>query len=360
MVVSLTAKAAFDSNVPPMDKLNPKPASDRFDSLAFSLARYAETPRRLSFQAGSVAAAKAWQSEARARLAELVGIVGINRVPLEPVWGDIVPKNGYTRRPVTFSTRAEMSAFAYWLVPGDGSKKLPTMICLPGHGRGVDDLVGIDEDGNERDHYDGYQHDYAIQFVRNGYATLALEPLGFGHRRDLEACKGNASTSSCQPASGSALMLGESMVGWRVWDVMRAIDLLVDRPEVDPDRIGVMGISGGGTVTLYAGALDERVFASFLSCSYCTFKHSIFSLSHCIDNYVPGILRWFEAADLAALIAPRRMFCEAGVEDRIFPKPGVEAALEQATKAFRIWNAKITWRIRSSTRGMFLTARKRS
>lgn len=322
-----------------MDKLNPKPASEEFDSLAYSLARYAQSPRNLAFRAGTIEEAKRWRTDARAKLAELIGIVGVERVPLEPKWGEVVAKSGYSRRTVTFSTRAGMSAFAYWLLPNDRAKKLPTMICLPGHGRGVDDLVGIDDEGNERDHYDGYQHDYALQFVRNGYATLALEPLGFGHRRDLAACKGNGSTSSCQPASGSALMLGETMVGWRVWDVIRAIDFLSELPEADPAKIGVMGISGGGTVSLYAGALDERIFATFLSCSFCTFKDSIYSISHCIDNYVPGILKWFEASDLAALIAPGRLFCEAGADDKIFPRHGVESALASASAAYRVWNA---------------------
>ena len=122
-------------------------------------------------------------------------------------------------------------------------------------------------------------------------------------------------------------MLGETMVGWRVWDTLRAIDLLETRPEVDPKRVAMMGISGGGTVALYAAALDERVKAAVLSCSFCTFRDSIYSVAHCIDNYVPGILRDFEVADIAGLIAPRYLFAENGLDDDIFPVAGVRDGL---------------------------------
>ena len=119
-----------------------------------------------------------------------------------------------------------------------------------------------------------------------------------------------------------------------VWDSLRAVDFLSTLPEVDPSRVAMMGISGGGTVTLHAAALDERVKVAVLSCSFCTFRDSIYSISHCIDNYVPGILNWFEAADIAALIAPRHLFVEAGLDDAIFPVDGVQQALRDAGRAF--------------------------
>ena len=96
-----------------------------------------------------------------------------------------------------------------------------------------------------------------------------------------------------------------------------------------------MGISGGGTITFTTAALDERVKAAVVSGAFCTYRDSIFSRSHCIDNYIPGILRWFETADLTGLIAPRYLFVEAGSQDNIFPRPGVEEALQNARKVYR-------------------------
>lgn len=301
-------------------------SDDCLDTLSYSLARYSRNTPRLAFPAEDAGAIGAWQSRARARLIDLIGFPAEERVPLEPRYG--VPKDrpGYARLPVVFDTRPGLSAFGYLLLPAGVPQPAPAVICLPGHGRGVDDIVGLAEDGGERDHDDGYQHDFAVQCVRRGYVTLALELPGFGHRRDPAARKAGPGTSSCQPSAGAALMLGETMVGWRVWDTLRALDLLQDRPEVDPARIALMGISGGGTVILYAAALDERVKVSVLSGSFCTFKDSIFSRSHCIDNYVPGVLRDFELADITGLIAPRALFAETGSDDPLFPEAGAREA----------------------------------
>ena len=310
---------------------------DRLDTQSYTLARYAQTPPRLAFRPEAITE---WKIEARKKLIDLVGLPTGDRVALEPKYEAATVRPGYTRTPVTFATRPGLSCFGYLLIPDDLKAPAPAVICLPGHGRGVDDTVGIGEDGKDRDHDDGYQHDFAVQCVRQGYVTLAIELMGFGHRRDPAARKAGQSASSCQTASGAALMLGETMVGWRVWDTIRAIDLLETRPEVDPKRIALMGISGGGTVILYTSAIDERVKVSVLSCSFCTFKDSIYTRAHCIDNFVPGVIREFEAADLTGLIAPRYVFAENGEDDQIFPKDGALAAKQAVTSVYKAAGAE--------------------
>ncbi len=314
---------------------------DRLDSLDYTLARYRDVTPRLAFPVdGDAGAVASWKKTARDRLLDLLGSFPEQTVPLAAEFGPTVQREGYTRRSLTFATRPDLSAFGYVLVPDAAKKEArPAVLCLPGHGRGADELVALDEEGNDREPFDGYQHDFAIQCVRHGYVALALEMLGFGHRRDPAARERGASASSCQPAAGAALMLGETMAGWRAWDAMRALDLLSNMPEVDPKRLALMGISGGGTVGLYTAALDDRVKVAVLSGSFCTFKDSIFSVAHCIDNYVPGILNWFEAADLTGLIAPRFLFCESGTEDDIFPKEGVMMALRDAERIYQAQGA---------------------
>ncbi|HEV3121772.1 MAG TPA: alpha/beta hydrolase family protein [Isosphaeraceae bacterium] len=316
-----------------------QPPPDAFDSLAYSARRYGESAPKLGFHAQGKPEAQAWQGKARAKLLELIGPLPTEREPLQMQLGEPKSRPGHTRRTVQFATRPGMWAFGYVLVPEGQKVPGPAVLCVPGHGRGVDEIVGIDDDGNDRDHHDGYQHDFAVQCAQKGYVTLALEPLGFGHRRDEAARMRGKSASSCQPAAGAALMLGESMVGWRTWDAFRALDLLAGLPEVNPSRIAMMGISGGGTITLYTAALDERVKVAVLSGSFCTFRDSIYSVSHCIDNYVPGILNWFEMADLAGLVAPRYLFCESGTDDTIFPEPGVRASLASAERIYAVLGA---------------------
>jgi dienelactone hydrolase len=304
------------------------------DSLAYTNALYERVTPALAYPGGGRDRVASWKVTARAKLTELLGITPSEMVPLQAEIGCPVEKTGYTRRAVTYNTRPGLTAFGYLLVPNGLKGRAPAIVCIPGHGRGVDDLVGITEDGSERDRKDGYQHDFAIQCVERGFVTMAIEPIGFGHRRDPAARKAGPDASSCQPAAGAALMLGETMLGWRVWDAIRTLDFLETRPEVDPGRMAMIGISGGGTVALDAAALDERIKATVLSCSFCSFRDSIYTISHCIDNYVPGILRWFEVADIAGLIAPRALFAENGVLDPIFPESGVRAALKETERIY--------------------------
>lgn len=317
----------------------PRPTTD---SLAYSLARYLEIPRTLKFPLSQPDRWERWRAEARGKLTQLIGLpqeLGERRPALETEFGPAVVRPGYVRQFVRFETRPGCLAVGWLLIPEKIEGPRPAMICLPGHGRGIDEITGIDEKGQDDESDQSYQHNFALQCVRQGYVTLALEMIGFGHRRDPAARKRGAGASSCMPAAGAAMMLGESMVGWRVWDTVRAIDFLTGLSDVDSSRIGMMGISGGGTVSLYAAALDERVASTMLSCSYCTFRDSIYAVSHCIDNYVPGILKWFEVADLAALIAPRLLFCEAGAADDIFPEPGVREAFDEARRSYEAMKA---------------------
>jgi pimeloyl-ACP methyl ester carboxylesterase len=199
----------------------------------------------------------------------------------------------------------------YLLTPKTVKAPRPAIVCIPGHGRGVNDIVGIDEEGHDRTVKVGYQYDYAVQVAEHGMAAVAIEPMAFGCRRDALAAAKGAGATACQPAAGSALLLGQTMIGWRTYDVMRTIDWIATRKELDARRVGCMGISGGGTVTLFAAAIEPRIRAAFASCSLNTFRDSIMSVSHCIDNYVPGILK------LGRDVRCRGPHCAAAVFRRI-------------------------------------------
>ena len=130
--------------------------------------------------------------------------------------------------------------------------------------------------------------------------------------------------------------MGETMVAWRVYDVMRTMDWIETRPEIDAKRVGCMGISGGGTITTFASALEPRIRAAMISGYLNTFRDSVFSIPHCIDNYVPGILEWCEMYDVAGLIAPRPLFSEAGEKDDIFPVAASRASFERVKKVYEV------------------------
>ena len=311
------------------------------DTLAFSRQLYSDTPRQLAFQATTLTEAEAWQQELRAKLIELVGGFPVEACDLEPEVLESHEFPTYFRETVRFKSRPHMAVFGYLLSPKrpKGSGPNPAILCLAGHGRGVDDIVGIAEDGTMRSAYGGYQNDFALQCVAHGYTVLAIEQFGFGHRRDPIARERGGGNSSCQPSAGAALLLGQTMVGWRVYDAMRSFDYLATRPEIDTNRLGVMGISGGGTTTFFTAALDTRVKAAVVSGYFNTFRDSILSLSHCIDNYIPNVLQYVEMYDIAGLIAPRALFVESGTEDSIFPIEATRFAVSEAKAIFKCFEA---------------------
>ena len=308
------------------------------DPVEWTLDRYRSAPLRMTFQATTRAEAEQWQHQLRAKLTELVGGFP-GRIPLKAQTLSKRDLGAYTREKIWFESQPGNGVILYLLLPANSRVPHPCVICIPGHGRGVDDIVGIDEHGSDRTGKPGYQHDFAIQAVEHGLAAVAIEPMAFGHRRDpITIAKGPTATS-CQPAAGSALLMGQTMIGWRVWDVMRAIDWIETRPELDAQRVGCMGISGGGTCTQFASALDSRIKAAFVSGYLNTFRDSIMSVSHCIDNYVPGILNWAENYDVAGLIAPRPFFSEGGTHDPIFPVAATRESFLRVKKVYEVFNS---------------------
>jgi dienelactone hydrolase len=314
-----------------------KVTQPNLDPVQWTLESYQSAPLQLSFRASSKAEAEAWQRQLRAKLIELIGGFPAQKTALSSQTLETREFPSYRREKFIFQSRPGVAVAGYLLTPINAKAPHATVICVPGHGRGVDDIVGIDEHGNDRTDKEGYQHDFAIQAVEHGLAAVAIEPMAFGCRRDPRSEKEGIGHSACQPVAGSALLFGQTMIGWRVYDVMRTIDWIEQRPDLDGKRVGCMGISGGGTCTQFSSALEPRIKAAFVSGYLNTFQASIMSMSHCIDNYVPGILNWAENYDVASLIAPRPFFSEGGDEDPIFPVHATRAAFAKVKRVYEVF-----------------------
>ncbi len=310
-----------------------------FDPVAYTMTRHGAAPLRMTFRAADRPAALRWQKELRARITELLGGFPAPRAALQPQTLEVREFPAWRREKFVFQSRPGVMVLGYLLTPKAASAPHPALICLPGHGRGVYDIVGIDNQGRERAERVGYSYDFALQAVEQGVAAVAIELMAFGCRRDAITKARGLEASACQPAAGSALLLGETMIGWRAYDVMRTIDWIETRKELDAARVGCVGISGGGTCALFAAALEPRLRAVMISCALNTFRDSIMSVSHCIDNYVPGILNWAEMYDVAGLIAPRALFAEAGEKDNIFPVAASRASFERVKKVYEVMGA---------------------
>jgi dienelactone hydrolase len=273
---------------------------------------------------------KQWRRELDARLRELLGSMP-EPSPLNVRVAYEKDRGKFIERRFAFSPEPNADAPCHLLIPKTGSPPYPVVICLQGHTTGMHISLG------RAKHWKDYRalrgdRDFALQAVRQGFAALAIEQRCFGERKDRRP--GREIKSDCQHAAMTALLLGRTMIGERVWDLSRAIDALATFPEIDTGKIGVVGQSAGGTIAYYGACLDERISITMPSCVVCTYEDSLARIDHCVDNYLPRALQFFEMGDLAGLIAPRPLIVVAGRRDGIFPFHGVEKAFARIQEIY--------------------------
>jgi dienelactone hydrolase len=282
-------------------------------------------------------AARAWQRKVRKALAEKLGFLDTPRVAPKPRQIDHVDRGNYVRHKIIIRTSAQSELPLYLLVPKNIKGKRPAVMALAGHGYGAKDLVGLWEDGSERNTPDGTHRDFADQLARRGFVVVAPEISCFGERQFSNTTfRAVGLNGSCHNIATWAMMLGKSVAGLRVMDGMRVIDYLAAQKFVDADRIGVMGLSGGGMHAFLSTAIDPRIKAAVISGYFCNWRHSILSIFHCTCNFVPGLLELGELSDLAGLIAPRPLLVEAGTRDDIFPIAHVKETVAKARRAWKL------------------------
>jgi dipeptidyl aminopeptidase/acylaminoacyl peptidase len=118
--------------------------------------------------------------------------------------------------------------------------------------------------------------------------------------------------------------------------MMKCIDYLQEREDVDAERIGAMGLSWGGTRTTFLSALDERVKAAYIICYLTQFEHfAVREANFCGSQFLAHIYRYGDVADVAGLIAPRPLLIESGIYDTCFPVEPVLRAHDHLRRVYR-------------------------
>jgi dienelactone hydrolase len=273
------------------------------------MTRLAATPHEDPLPEDDPGSIPAWRERRRTRLAELLGPMP-TPVPLNLETLESVQCDGYRRDLIVFDTEDTMSVPAYLLVPDERVSAGAAVLACHGHGPGKSQAVGLE-------HTNAPNSDYALQLVRQGYVVLAPDLRCFGERLDWNP----EDHYACDTNLVHAVMAGWNPLAQNIWDLCRALDVLSEHPLVDPSRIGMVGLSYGGTVTLFTAAYDQRVAAAVVSGFFS-------SWNMCGSQVVYGMLGRLEHEDLGALIAPRPLLVETGTEDPLFP-------LQAATESVR-------------------------
>jgi len=170
---------------------------------------------------------------------------------------------------------------------------------------------------------------YAKELTERGYVALAIDHWVFGER----------SHATEEDTFKAMLWQGQVLWGMMVYDSLRALDVLVERPDVDPQRIATLGISMGSTMAWWLAALDERVKVTVDICCLTDFQTLLANKAlrlHGVYYYVPSLLEHFTTAQINALIAPRAHLGLAGLRDELTPVAGldiIERALQHVYAA---------------------------
>jgi dienelactone hydrolase len=152
------------------------------------------------------------------------------------------------------------------------------------------------------------------------------------------------------------------MWGMMVYDSLRAIDYLVSRSDVDPGRLGTMGLSMGSTMAWWVAALDTRIKVCVDICCLTDFQALIETRGldgHGIYYYVPGLLKHFTTAQINALMAPRPHLSLAGEFDPLTPPAGLDRIDAELRGVYQREGAPEAWRLSRYRIGHFETAAMR-
>ncbi|NEW82342.1 MAG: prolyl oligopeptidase family serine peptidase [Mariniphaga sp.] len=219
-----------------------------------------------------------------------------------------IKKNGYKVENIVYESVPGFYVTASLFIPDNVKKPAPAILFCSGHSAGVYRLE--------------YYQLPLLNLVKKGFIILAIDPIGQGERLQyFDPVKGEStigsSTLEHSYPSPQVFLLAKSIARYFLWDGIRGIDYLVSRAEVDPKRIGVHGLSGGGTQTAYISAMDERVAAS-APAGYITGYQRLLESIGVQDgeqNFYHETSNGIDHADFIELRAPKPTLIMATTED---------------------------------------------
>ena len=316
------------------------PYADSPPDLALSpsarhFADYETVRPRLRYSGGDWNNVDDWGKAARAKLIELSGYLRWSSVP-ELRHDETFPlSNELTRRRVYLRSRPGVEIPVHLVGAANSARPKPVMICLQGTNTGAHLSWGekrfpADADPKAK------SYAFALQAAERGYLAVAVEQSCFGERRETEIQPRSA--APCVDATMHAILLGRSLLGERCADVSAVIDWLLSpamASYVDADRIHIMGHSSGGSVAMYAAAMDERIGA-VMACGCVGFIRDTIGRRRDDQgqNVIPGILKWMETPDIIGLVAPRPFVTVAGISDHIWPYSAAEPVIAEARNIY--------------------------
>ena len=293
-----------------------------------------------------------WKRQARARIHELLHYAPPPVAPAAEVV-ERIDCGDHWRERIVFSTTPDLRVPAFVLVPKGLTRPAPAIVALHDHGGfylwGKEKLVALPDEHPTLTEFRGCYagRSIAVELVRHGYVVIVIDMFYWGERRLLRDDDGadwrtrrgltperiaafNARSGGEEQLVARGLYTaGTTWAGVMFLDDIRTVDYLVTRPDVDPARIGCVGLSVGGYRSCWLAALDERIRAAVVVGWMASFPaqlahHLTWSIG--FTKLVPGLHRRMDLPDVAALAAPNALMVINGSQDGLFELDGVKRA----------------------------------
>ena len=295
-------------------------------------------PLAMKFTGTSAVDCREWQAAFRAKLKELLG-------PHEPPtkWRTTVrgtaKLDGFRREDLLLEAEGHPPLPVYLLLPdGPGDGRRAGIVALHGHGdfghhpvAGRDDLPGVQQA------IAGSNYDYGRQLARRGYVVACPCFLPFGERLGNREAFGKQ--DPCGDVFLRLLALGRMLMGENLRDALWALNLLMSRPEVDATKLGCVGLSLGGRMTMLTAAIEPRIRVAIVSGALNVMQERLSQPYGCGAQIIPGLLQYGDVPEIASLIAPRPAVWEVGSRDGLVKQPWADEAVTRMRRAYQALDA---------------------
>jgi dienelactone hydrolase len=216
-------------------------------------------------------------------------------------------------------------------------------VCQHGHGNhGRLAVIGDGGDTDRAREIRDLRYDYGLALAQSGYHVAAIDLFGFGSRTEPRAPF--ARRTGRDPCDLAALFLsiaGMSSVALQVNEIRRAVTLLQETEGVAAERIGMAGLSLGGRMAMYAGAVDPRLKVLVASGACNTFRDRVAMMSGaCGAQILPGLFPRADTPELFAAMAPRPLQIQWGIRDPLIVAEYAEAGIDRIERAYRAAQAE--------------------
>jgi dienelactone hydrolase len=308
---------------------------DHFQALA------ARHRPQFRFDGKDASAWSAWREQLHPRILQSLGTLP-QATPLNPECIVRWEADGLIKEKIVFDVEEGLSAEAYVFRPANGDGPWPGILCCHGHGPfGKEPVMGNRSTKEMSAAIDQHNYDYGLKMSQAGFVTIAIDWRGFGarddrgkpHHRDLTR---HGPRDQCNLHQIRAQILGRSMLGMNIHDGKCALDYLAQLPYVNRERLGVMGLSLGGTMTTWMAVCDPRIKAADIICYSDRFADfAIRDVNFCGSQITQGLYAMCDVPDLQGLIAPRPLLVEIGTHDGCFRIESAMSCYRELEKIYR-------------------------